>query len=71
MRLSRFPELEKIAKAPSLYDYQLVDETRGYKVPVFELPQEKQLVILYNESHDVVTSLPGFFGSSYFRDIVV
>ena len=49
--------------APSLYGYQLlvIDETRGYRVDTFGPPQDKQLVLLYNQQHyDVVTSLPGF-----------
>lgn len=53
----------------SLYDYQLVlvDEKRGYDVSRFSLPQDKQLVLLYSSHHYVViTSLPGFFATSYF-----
>ena len=64
-----YPELQKFALAPSLYDYQLlvIDETRSYRVDAFGPPQYKQLVLLYNQQHyDVVTSLPGFFGTSYF-----
>ena len=66
-----YPELEKLSKAPSLYDYQLVlvDETRGYKVSRFGPPQDKQLVLLYSGQHyDVITTLPGFFATSYFCD---
>ena len=66
-----YPELEKFSKAPSLYDYQLVlvDETRGYKVSRFGLSQDKQLVLLYSGQHyDVITTLPGFFATSYFCD---
>ena len=33
----------------------------------FDPPSQKQLVLLYNDGHyDVITSLPGFFGTSYF-----
>ena len=40
---------------PSLYDYQIL------------LCDATQLVLLYDDSHyDVITSLPGFFGTSYF-----
>ena len=56
---------------PSLYNYQLVlvDETRGYEVSRFSPPQDKQLVLLYSGHHyDVITSLPGFFATSYFCD---
>ena len=66
-----YPELEKFSKAPSLYNYQLVlvDETRGYEVSRFSPPQDKQLVLLYSGHHyDVITSLPGFFATSYFCD---
>ena len=66
-----YPELEKFSKAPSLYDYQLVlvDETRGYEVSRFSPPQDKQLVLLYSGHHyDFITSLPGFFATSYFCD---
>ena len=64
-----YDELSKFALAPSLYDYQLllVDATRGYSVKSFGPPQDKQLVLLYDNDHyDVITTLPGFFGSSYF-----
>ena len=64
-----YPELQKFAPAPSMYDYQLlvIDETRSYRVDAFGPYQDKQLVLLYNQQHyDVVTSLPGFFGASYF-----
>ena len=66
-----YPELEKLSKAPSLYDYQLVlvDETRGYKVSRFGPPQDKQLVLLYSGQHyDIITTLPGFCAPSYFCD---
>ena len=64
-----YPELQKFAQAPSLPDYQLLvtDETRSYRVDAFGTPQGKQLVLLYNQQHyDVVTTLPGFFGTSHF-----
>ena len=64
-----YKELNKFSKAPSLYEYQLllVDETRSYRVYTFGLPQDKQLVFLYNGHHyDVITSLPGYFATSYF-----
>lgn len=45
----------------------VIDETRGYRVDSFGPPQEKQLVLRYNHQHyDVVTSLPGYFATSYF-----
>ena len=64
-----YPELQKFALAPSLYDYQLlvIDETCSYRVNTFGPPQDKQLVLLYNQQHyHVITSLRGFFGTSYF-----
>ena len=64
-----YDELSKFALAPSLYDYQLllVDATRGYSVKSFGPPQDKQLVLLYDNDHyDVITKLPRFFRSSYF-----
>lgn len=64
-----YEELTKFALAPSLYDYQLllVDATRGYSVTTFGPPQDKQIVLLYQEGHyDTITTLPGFFGTSYF-----
>ena len=64
-----YDELQTFAMAPSLYDYQLllVDATRGYSVKSFGPPQDKQLVLLYDNNHyDVITTLPGFFGSGYF-----
>ena len=64
-----YDELSKFALAPSLYDYQLllVDATRGYSVKSFGPPQDKQLVLLCDNDHyDVITTLPGFFGSSYY-----
>ena len=64
-----YDELSKFSLAPSLYDYQLllVDATRGYSVKSFGPPQDKQLVLLYDNDHyDAITKLQGFFGSSYF-----
>ena len=64
-----YRELQKFAQATSLQDYQLlvIDETCSYRVDAFGPPQEKQLVLLYNQQHfDAVTTLPGFLGTSYF-----
>ena len=64
-----YEELTAFSKTPSMYDYQLllVDATRGYAVTSFGPPQDKQLVLLYDNNHyDVITTLPGFFGTSYF-----
>ena len=63
-----FEELTKLSLAPSLFDYELVlvDATRGYSVTSYGPSRDKQLVLLYDHGHyDVITSLPGFFGSSY------
>ena len=64
-----YEELHKFSQAPSLADYQLllVDETRGFSVLSFSPPQPKKLVLIYDGSHyDVVSSLPGYFATSYF-----
>ena len=64
-----YEELTTFSLAPSLFDYQLllVDACRGYTVRSFGPPQEKQLALLYDEGHyDAITTLPGFFASSYF-----
>ena len=64
-----YDELQAFSLASSLYDYQILlcDATRGYVVTSFGPPSQKQLVLLYNDGHyDVITSLPGFFGTSYF-----
>ena len=52
---------------PSRLPLLVIDETRGYRVDAFGPPQDKQLMLLYNNQHyDVVTSLPGYFGTCYF-----
>ena len=59
-----YEELQKFALIPSIQDYQLlvIDETHSYCVDTFGPPQDKQLVLLYNQKHyDVVTTLPGYF----------
>ena len=64
-----YEELITFSMARSLYGYQLllIDEIRGYRVNTFGPPQEKQLVLVYNGHHyDVVTSLPGYFATSFF-----
>ena len=64
-----YEELTRFALTSTLNNYQLllVDATRGYTVTSFGKPQEKQIVLLYdNEHYDVITTLPGFFGNSYF-----
>ena len=73
MRVPRGPcgydELQAFSLASFLYDYQILlcDATRGYVVTSFGPPSQKQLVLLYDDGHyDVITSLPGFFGTSYF-----
>ena len=64
-----YPELQKFAQAPTLQDYKLlvIDETCSYCVDAFGPPKDKQLVVLYNQQHyDTLTTLPAFFGTSYF-----
>ena len=65
---SGYEELTKFSAAPSLYDYQilLVNADRAYHVESYGRPLFKQLILLHAIGHsDVITSLPGFFGSSY------
>ena len=62
-----YEELTKFSAAPSLHDYQilLVDADRSFHVTSFTDTQPKQLILLHEKNHyDVITSLPGFFGSS-------
>ena len=61
--------MNSFSLALSIYDYQILlcNATRGYVVTSFGPPSQKQLVLLYDDSHyEVITSLPGFFGTSYF-----
>ena len=64
-----YDELQAFSLAPSLYDYQILlcDATLEFVVTSFGPPSQKELVLLYDDGHyDLVTSLPGFFGTSYF-----
>ena len=64
-----YDELWAFSLAPSLYDYQILlcDAKLGYVVTSFGPPSQKQLIFLYSDGHyNVITSLPGFFGTSYF-----
>ena len=66
----RYKDLTKFSTAPSLYDYQIVfvDADRSYYIKTFGPTQPKQLILLHQKDHyDVITSLPGFFGTSYVR----
>ena len=63
-----YEALTQFSAAPSLADYQilLVDAHRSYHITTFGGPQDKQLILLHHQGHyDVITRLPGFFGSSY------
>ena len=63
-----YEALTKFSVAPSLTGYQiiLVDSHRSYHITTFGPLQDKQLILLYHQGHyDVITRLPGFFGSSY------
>ena len=63
-----YDALTAFSKAPSLAGYQiiLVDAHRSYHITTFGDPQDKQLILLHHKDHyDVITRLPGFFGSSY------
>ena len=63
-----YDALTAFSKAPSLTGYQiiLVDANRSFHITTFGDPQDKQLILLHDQDHyDVITRLPGFFGSSY------
>ena len=63
-----YDALTKFSAAPSLANYQiiLVDAHRSFHITTFGDTQDKQLILLHNQGHyDVITRLPGFFGSSY------
>ena len=63
-----YDALTAFSKAPSLTGYQiiLVDAHRSFHITTYGPPQDKQLILLHNQGHyDVITRLPGFFGSSY------
>ena len=63
-----YDALTAFSKAPSLTGYQilLVDSARHFHITTFGGPQDKSLILLHHQGHyDVITRLPGFFGSSY------
>ena len=63
-----YDALTAFSKAPSLAGYQiiLVDAHRSFHITTFGPLQDKQLILLHHQGHyDVITRLPGFFGSSY------
>ena len=63
-----YDALTAFSQAPSLRGYQiiLVDAHRSYHITTYGDPQDKQLILLHDHNHyDVITRLPGFFGSSY------
>ena len=63
-----YDALTKFSAAPSLAQYQiiLVDAHRSFHITMFGPIQDKQLILLHHQGHyDVITRLPGFFGSSY------
>ena len=63
-----YDALTAFSKAPSLAGYQiiLVDAHRSYHITTYGDPQDKPLILLHHKGHyDVITRLPGFFGSSY------
>ena len=63
-----YEALTAFSQAPSLRGYQilLVDAARSFHITTFGGPQDKQLILLHHQGHyDVITKLPGFFGSSY------
>ena len=63
-----YEALTALSQTPSLAGYQilLVDAARSFHITTFGAPQDKQLILLHHQGHyDVITKLPGFFGSSY------
>ena len=63
-----YEALTAFSKAPSLAHYQiiLVDAHRSFHITTYGDPKDKQLILLHDHDHyDVITRLPGFFGSSY------
>ena len=63
-----YDALTAFSQAPSLVVYQiiLVDAQRSFHITTFGPLRDKQLILLHNKNHyDVITKLPGFFGSSY------
>ena len=63
-----YDALTAFSQTPSLTGYQiiLVDANRSFHITTFGPLQDKQLILLHNQDHyDVITRLPGFFGSSY------
>ena len=63
-----YEALTAFSKAPSLTGYQiiLVDAHRSFHITTYGDIQDKQLILLHHQGHyDVITRLPGFFGSSY------
>ena len=63
-----YDALTAFSQAPSLAGYQilLVDAARSFHITTFGALQDKQLILLHHQGHyDVITKLPGFFGSSY------
>ena len=63
-----YDALTAFSQAPSLAGYQilLVDAARSFHITTFGALLDKQLILLHHQGHyDVITKLPGFFGSSY------
>ena len=63
-----YDALTKFSAAPSLAHYQiiLVDAHRSFHITTYGDTQDKQLILLHDHDHDdVITRLPGFYGSSY------
>ena len=63
-----YDALTAFSATPSLANYQiiLVDAHWSFHITTFGDTQDKQLILLHDHDHyDVITRLPGFFGSSY------
>ena len=61
-----YDELTKFQNALPDYRLIVVDADRGFSCKAFSPPGKPEIVLLYENNHyDVITSLPGFFGTSY------
>ena len=61
-----YTELSKFQEYLEDYRIILVDADRGFACKAFAPPGKPEVVLLYSDHHyDVITSLPGFYGTSY------
>ena len=61
-----YEELTKFQECLSDYRIILVDADRAFDRRAFSPPGKPEIILLHEKNHyDVITTLPGFFGSSY------